>query len=239
VGNRVIINSGGVNFASNSALLEFPTVTGLRFASFIGNGSLNALDNTDLSGTGNPTNVGSGPTLQSNYGTFTYQTAAWTTAAAPQASETLIFVTRYTGPTQSSTIAGLYQASDFSGPILWLNSTIYTNGGNSSAGFPPADSTVLIQGSWYCIVVQHSTGVVGVTKNLSIGTSTNSSGVQAATIGTTPWQIGTWGGTLTGYTNTCDIAFAMICGQVMSGAQLTQAYNSLKRTMSARNISIL
>jgi hypothetical protein len=224
------------NFAGNSLVTEFPGVANLGWAAFFGDGSLNNQDNANLAGTGAFTNVGSGPTLSPNYGTFTYGTNALQTPTPDAATFTLLQVVRF--KSAFSVSAGVGDGSSNSG--LQFSSTGQMTFG--VAGLVGATLAGLYTGQWICMCMQKGpVGAYGALTNLSAGTTAPSTAVMNSTVNTVNanWQIGGAQTVLTGYGNPVDIAFSLGARSVMTAPQQAQAYASLKAVLAGRNIVVL
>jgi hypothetical protein len=224
------------NFAANSLVTEFPAVSGLGWAAFFGDGSLNNQDNANLAGTGAFTNVGSGPVLSQNFATFTYGTNALQTPTPDASTFTMLWVCRFKNAFSVS--GGVGDGTNNSG-VQFSSSGQMTFG---VAGLVGATLAGLYTGQWICMCMQKGpVGAYGALTNLSAGTTAPSTAVMNSVINTVNanWQIGGAQTVLTGYGNPVDIAFSMGARSVMSAQQQAQAYTSLKAIMAARNIVVL
>ena len=221
------------SFSSNSLLTEFPSLTGLGWAAFFGDGTVNSLDGTNLAGTGAFTNVGSGPVLSSNYGRFTCATNGLQTPTPDAVSFTVLSVVRFN--TSFAVIAGVDDLT-FNADVKWTAAGILCGG---YSGINGATLSGTFAGQWICVAVTKGPNAAyGTLYNLSTGASANSSLVSAGAKASANWQIGSKQTTPSGYTHPSDIAFSLGVPLVMSGAQMTQAYNSLKAIMAKRSITV-
>jgi hypothetical protein len=229
--------AGGANFASSALFTEFPPIPSLNqgWATFVGDGTLNSQDGSNLAGSGAFTNVGSGPLLHPNYGTFTPILSAWQTPIVDVPTLTLLHVFRFNHA--FSYICGVWDATtnntgiQQNAPGALVISGLAGSAGCSLSG---VSST-----GWVCLsFTKGPSGSFGVLTNLSTGATSQSTAVAASAHSTANWQIGSSQNAPSGYQFPTDIAFSLGVPAVLTPAQQTQAYVALKAILAGRGITV-
>lgn len=217
--------------------IEEPAITGLRFETFFGDGTLNSSDGTNLVPGGTTfANIGTGPVMSPNFGAVTPVTASLDTGLSDPypLSQTLIVVA-----SAAPLPATIMQFSPIgsNGAALCFFNRLVTQPGlmtfNINSTAMPLATTAWAIYAWVWTIGSPLV-LYDLTQNLTVSSAAAMQQSGHPTAGT--WQIGA-GLPNSGFVNPINVAYALGANSAVNITQLNQFAAALRFYLIARGIT--